>query len=61
LFLNGIAYVTISFIGMLLPELVQIANRISFPLLLGEIAFLLWLLIAGAKQKPPSTTMPSVG
>ena len=60
LFLNGIAYVTISFIGMLLPEHVQIANTVSFPLLLGEAAFLLWLLIVGAKQKPLSKTVPDL-
>jgi hypothetical protein len=61
LFLNGIAYVTISFIGMLLPEHVQIANTVSFPLLLGEVAFLLWLLIVGAKQNPLSKTAPDLG
>ncbi|MBI5020343.1 MAG: DUF4386 domain-containing protein [Ignavibacteriales bacterium] len=61
LFLNGIAYVTISFFGILLPELVQIANKIGFPLLLGEVAFLLWLLIVGAKQKPPSQTVTDLG
>ena len=52
LFLNGIAYITISFIGMLLPDRLSIVNTIAFPLLLGEVAFLLWLLIIGAKQKP---------
>lgn len=61
LFLNGIAYVTISFTGMLLPERVQIVNTISFPLLLGEVVFLLWLLIVGAKQSPMSKTVPGLG
>lgn len=61
LFLNGIAYVTISFVGMLLPELVQIVNTISFPLLLGEVVFLLWLLIVGAKQSPMPKTVSGLG
>jgi len=61
LFLNGIAYVTTSFTRMLLPELVQIVNTISFPLLLGEVVFLLWLLIVGAKQKPLSKKVPGLG
>jgi hypothetical protein len=54
LFLNGLAYVTVSFTGILLPEHVPIVNTVAFPLLLGEIAFLLWLLIMGAKEKPLS-------
>jgi hypothetical protein len=54
LFLNGIAYVTVSFTGILLPEHLPIVNTAAFPLLLGEIAFLLWLLIIGAKEKPLS-------
>lgn len=61
LFLNGIAYVTISFIAMLLPGYLRIANTIAFPLLLGEVAFLLWLLIAGAKQQPLSKEVTGLG
>ncbi len=52
LFLNGVAYVVISFIGMLLPQDLQTVNTITFPILLGEVAFTFWLLIIGAKQKP---------
>jgi hypothetical protein len=54
LFLNGIAYVTTSFTGMLQPEHSGTVNTIAFPFLLGEVAFLLWLLIAGARQRPLS-------
>ena len=54
LFLNGVAYITTSFTGILLPEHLPIVNTVAFPLLLGEVAFLLWLLTIGAKQKPLS-------
>jgi hypothetical protein len=55
LFLNGIAYIIASFTGILLPEHLSIVNTIAFPLLLGEVAFLLWLLIVGAKPKASLT------
>ena len=58
--LNGIAYVVISFTGILFPEQVQIIKTISFPILLGEVAFLLWLLIVGAKHKSGRDTTSGV-
>jgi len=51
LFINGIAYVVISFTGILLPQHVGIVNTIAFPILLGELAFMLWLVIIGARPK----------
>ena len=47
--LNGIAYVVMSFIGILAPEYLGLFNKFAFPLLLGEVAFTLWLLIVGAR------------
>jgi hypothetical protein len=35
-------------------------NTISFPILLGEVAFLLWLLIIGPKLKPEAGTAGAV-
>lgn len=58
--LNGIAYITISFTGMLFPEQVPFVNTISFPILLGEVAFLLWLLIVGAKHTSDRDTVSGV-
>jgi hypothetical protein len=60
LFLNGVAYVTISLTGMLFPEFLEIVKTVSLPLLLGEIAFLLWLLIMGAREKPIVVTPSSI-
>jgi hypothetical protein len=51
LFINGIAYVVISFTGILLPQHVGSVNTITFPILLGELAFMLWLVIMGARPK----------
>ena len=52
LLINGLAYVTISFTGMLWPQYVEIVNKIAFPTLFGEVAFPLWLLIMGARVHP---------
>ncbi|RZU39880.1 DUF4386 domain-containing protein [Edaphobacter modestus] len=52
LILNGFAYLALSLTGLLLPQYEDRASQISFPLLLGEVAFVLWLLIKGARPKP---------
>jgi len=49
LIVNGFAYVALSFAGLLLPQYYDAAFRGSFPLLLGEMAIMLWLLIKGAR------------
>jgi len=61
LFLNGFAYIATSFIGILLPDNLQIVRTITFPVLFGEVAFILWLLIAGAKRKPSVDAASPVG
>ena len=52
LIVNGFAYVALSFTGLLLPDHYSVVFRIAQPLLLGELAILLWLLIKGAKAPP---------
>jgi Domain of unknown function (DUF4386) len=47
-----IAYLALSFTGFLLPAYEAQVNNIAQPLLLGELATMLWLLIMGAKEKP---------
>jgi len=49
LIINGFAYVITSFTGLLLPQYENMVSNITFPALLGELAFMLWLLIRGAK------------
>ena len=52
LIINGFAYLTISFTGLLLPQYEEMVSTIAFPALLGEIAIVLWLLIKGANVQP---------
>ena len=52
LILAGLAYLAMSLTGLLLPQYQAVVSRVTFPLLLGEIAFMLWLLIVGARPQP---------
>ena len=61
LFLNGFAYIATSLIGILLPDNLQIVRTITFPVLFGEVAFILWLLIVGAKRKSSVDAASPVG
>lgn len=54
LFVNGIAYIVLSLVAILLPEYLKVVSSITFPILFGELVFAFWLLIVGAKQQPMS-------
>ena len=45
--INGLAYLAMSFTGLLLPRYEETVSNIAFPALLGEMAFVLWLVIMG--------------
>jgi hypothetical protein len=47
----GISYLALSFTGELLPQFYDTVFRIGSPARIGEVAFLLWLLIMGAKAQ----------
>jgi hypothetical protein len=51
LIVNGVAYVILSFTGELLPQYQNDVFIFSQPALFAEVAFMLWLVIKGAK--PP--------
>ena len=51
LFINGLAYLAISVTGLLIPRYESLVSNLTFPALLGEIAFMLWLLIKGARPQ----------
>ena len=59
LIINGFAYLTISFTGLLLPQYEDMVSNIAFPALLGELAIMLWLVIKGAKPQPLDATASS--
>jgi hypothetical protein len=52
LIINGFAYLTISFTGLLTPNYVDRVTRVVSPAFVGEGAIMLWLLIRGAKPQP---------
>jgi hypothetical protein len=60
LIVNGCAYLTMSFTGLLLPQYEDMVSNIAFPALLGEMAIMLWLLIKGAKPQPLNTAASSL-
>jgi hypothetical protein len=49
LIVNGFGYLSLSFAGLLLPQYTDKVYNIVFPVLFGEMAIMLWLLIKGAK------------
>jgi Domain of unknown function (DUF4386) len=51
LIVNGFAYLANSFAGLLLPHYANAIGNFIFPALTGEVAFVLWLLIRGAKEQ----------
>jgi hypothetical protein len=59
LIVNGFAYLAMSFTGLLLPQYEDMVGNIAFPALLGEMAFVLWLLIKGAKEQ--TVNAPTMG
>ena len=58
LIINGLAYVTISFTGLLSPQHLKTVSTIATPCLFGEVAFMLWLLIIGARPQSHVVAAP---
>jgi hypothetical protein len=56
LFIDGFALLILSFTSLLLPQYKDMVYKIAFPAMLGEVAFMLWLLIRGAKNNIPTIT-----
>jgi hypothetical protein len=52
LILNGFAYLATSLVGLLAPQYEEMVSNYAFPVMFGEVAIMLWLLIMGAK--PPA-------
>lgn len=54
---NGIAYLALSFTGLLFPRFESIVATYIVPAQFGEVAFMLWLLIMGAKKRAPTAEL----
>jgi hypothetical protein len=51
LILNGIVYVLLSFVGIVLPEYRDIVFTVGMPAMFGELVLMLWLLIKGTRDR----------
>ena len=56
LFVNGAAYLVISLTGLFLPQYEARVFNLATPAVLGEMAFMLWLVIKGAVPTPVPET-----
>jgi hypothetical protein len=56
--INCFGYVALSMIALLFPVYYDAAFRYSQPVLFGELAIMLWLLIKGAKVPPRHVAAP---
>lgn len=52
LIVNCFPYLALSFTALLAPQYLNMLSRITFPVLFGEMAIALWLVIKGAKVQP---------
>ena len=55
LILNGLSYLVLSYVGMFAYDQLDTVSNYAFPAQLGEVAFVLWALVFGAKEQPAST------
>jgi hypothetical protein len=61
LIINGFAYPAISFTALLVPQYRDLVSRVTLPLLFGEAAIMLWLIIVGVRQRRPSASVAPLG
>jgi Domain of unknown function (DUF4386) len=58
LIVNGFPYLAYTFVDFLAPQYYDTLTNVTFPLLFGEVAIMLWLLIMGARsgfiRRPPA-------
>ncbi len=55
LILNGFAYIGTSFTGLLAPQYEGAVSKYTFPVLFGELAVMLWLIVFGARPRLAET------
>lgn len=51
LLVNGVAYMGLSLLFMLMPQYLSAASTYAFPLILGELWIMLWLVIKGVNEQ----------
>jgi len=55
--LAGLAWVLLSLISVLLPQFESAVDKFSQPAIVGEIVFMLWLLVRGARPRALDTAI----
>jgi hypothetical protein len=53
LILNGCAYVVLSVTGIMWPQYQAKVWNVAFPVMFGELAIMLWLIVFGARERQP--------
>lgn len=61
LILNGFAYLALCVTGVVVPAYEGLAANVAFPLQLGELAFVLWLVVMGARPRAAATEAATPG
>jgi hypothetical protein len=59
LILNGLAYIALTGIGLVAPDVRATAFNLAIPFMFGELALALWLLIVGISPKPQAVASPA--
>jgi len=54
--LHCFAYLAESVTGILCPQYESTVSNWAFPVMFGELAIMLWLIIMGAKERQPLAT-----
>jgi hypothetical protein len=52
LMIAGSAYLASSFATLVLPQVAPLVSQVTFPLYMGELPIIFWLVIWGAKERP---------
>jgi len=61
LMLNCFAYLAMSLTGILWPRYEATVSNWVFPIMLGELAIMLWLIIMGAKEQTAGASSRTTG
>jgi hypothetical protein len=59
LVINGVAYLAQSLTGLLVPQFDDLVANIAFPAQFGEVAFMLWILTMGSKDRTANAQVPT--
>jgi hypothetical protein len=61
LILNGLAYLALCVAGVVFPAYEDLVSQAALPLQLGEVVFVLWLVIMGARPRADGTVAAAQG